>query len=87
MQRLQLSCRLRRKILSKQTDSEKMQEALVTAYADLWAHHHSLVHAIGMSGTINDGRLAVDVQIVMEEQGRQLAQEGRRRLEGLLAKD
>jgi CTP synthase (UTP-ammonia lyase) len=71
--------------LSKQTDSEKVQEALVTAYGDLWAHYHSLVRAIGMAGFINDGRLAVDVQIVMEEQGSQLAQEGRRRLESLLA--
>jgi hypothetical protein len=37
-----------------------------------------------MTGAINDGRLAVDTQIVIEEQGEQLALEARVRLEALM---
>lgn len=71
--------------MSELTEIEKLQEATVTAYADLWAHYHSLIQAIGMSGIINDGRLAVDAQIVMEQEGSRLAQEGRDRFRALLA--
>lgn len=62
---------------------ERLQQ-LMTAYADLWAHYHALIRAIGAAGLINDGRLAVDAQIVMERDGETLVEEGRQRLKLLL---
>lgn len=60
---------------------DDLYEALVAAYADLWAQYHCLIRAIGMSGAINDGRLAANAQIAMDQEGRQLAIEGRKRFE------
>lgn len=68
--------------MDEKPNEERQQ--LMTAYADLWAHYHALIRAIGASGFINDGRLAVDAQIVMEREGETLTEEGRRRLKLLL---
>jgi hypothetical protein len=65
-------------------DRERLYETIATAYADLWAHYHCLIRAIGLSGTINDGRLAVDAQLAMEQEGVELAKEGRRRFQDLM---
>ena len=71
--------------MTKQTEVGDLYEIVLTAYADLWAQYHALIRAIGMSGSINDGRLAADAQIAMEQEGDQLAEEGRRRLEALIS--
>jgi hypothetical protein len=70
--------------LTESASSNKLHAALAVAYADLWAHYYALIRAIGMSGQLNDGRLAVDAQIVMEREGAQLKKEAKERLSRLL---
>mgnify|MGYP001553392943 CR=1 FL=1 len=73
--------------MSNSLESEDFQPMLLVAYADLWAHYNALIRAIGLSGLVNDGRLAVDAQILLERDGRALRMEARERFASLLAKE
>lgn len=64
----------------------ELQEVVYAAYADLWGHHHALLHVVSRLGLDHAERLETDAQAWFEAHHERLTDEAHDRLAMLAGK-